>query len=78
MLGWQMPSGYPTSALRSAAVRRFNITRYLYLSPKNSNPRMLLVIRADHARALTITKEFICLALIINKWETIEVRTAGG
>jgi hypothetical protein len=69
--------GYPTSVLHSAAARRLNIIRCLYLSPKNNNPRILLVIRTDHTRVLTITKEFACSALIIKKWETIEVRDIG-
>ena len=71
-------NGYPACVLRSTAVRRFNIIRCLHLRPNNSNPHILLVIRTDHTRVLTITKEFVCLALIIKKWEAIEVRTAGG
>ena len=70
--------GYPACVLRSTAVRSFNITRCLHLRPNNSDPHVLLVIRADHARVLAITKEFVCLALIIKKWEAIEVRTAAG
>jgi hypothetical protein len=39
---------------------------------------MLLGDRTDRTTVLAITKKFACLALIINKWEAIEVRTAGG
>jgi hypothetical protein len=57
--------GYPTSVLRSAAVRRFNIIRYLYLSPRNNSPCVLLVIRTDHARVLAITR--VCMFSLNNK-----------
>jgi hypothetical protein len=70
--------GYAGTVRRSAAARRFNTMRHLCLSPKNSNPRTSFVIRKDHARVLAITKEFACSAVMINKWETIEVRAAGG
>ena len=70
--------GHPGSVLRSTAARRFNTTRCFYLRPKYSAPRTLLGIRTDRATVLAITKKFVCLALIMNKWEAIEVRTAGG
>ena len=78
MGAWTNLGGHPTNVLRSAAVRKFIIIRCFYLRPKNSNPRMLLGDRADRTTVLAITKKFVCLALIINKWEAIEVRAAGG
>ena len=61
----QERGGGPGSVLRSAAARRFNMTRQWCLRPKNSTPRMLLGIRTDRTTALAITKEFSISSLTL-------------
>ena len=61
----QERGGCPGSVLRSAAARRFNMTRQWCLRPKNINPRMLLGVRAGRSQALAIAKEFSALSLTL-------------